>query len=196
MDRVHGMKIIRRSENVKSLSNYHLYKEQLVKDFKNLCGYCGKNRIYFYDKFQIDHFKPQKKYNQFKNDYYNLVLACPICNRNKSDDWPTNNPNIPHDNNMGYVDPASKEFDEVFYRDKNGNICSNTNYGNYMIKRLKFDIRPIQLLWKLEQLYAIKEKINKKISWGNASKEVYEDFVEISNVIDELSKFLRYKEGE
>ncbi len=194
--RVHGNKKIRRSENIQSSNNYLIYKEQLVKDFRDLCGYCGKNRNYFFDNFQIDHFRPKSKYPDLKNDYNNLVLSCPICNRNKSDDWPTNDKNVYHNDSIGYVDPASKEFDEVFYRDEDGNIFSNYDYGKYMITKLKFDIRPIKELWKLERLYQAKKNINQKIKQGKISMDEYRDFYEISNEIDELTRFLKYEEGE
>ncbi len=194
--RVHGNKKIRRSENIQSSNNYLIYKEQLVKDFRDLCGYCGKNRNYFFDNFQIDHFRPKSKYPDLKNDYNNLVLSCPICNRNKSDDWPTNDKNVYHNDSIGYVDPASKEFDEVFYRDEDGNIFSNYDYGKYMITKLKFDIRPIKELWKLERLYQAKKNINQKIKHGKISMDEYRDFYEISNEIDELTRFLKYEEGE
>lgn len=174
--RVHGNKKIRRSENIQSSNNYLIYKEQLVKDFRDLCGYCGKNRNYFFDNFQIDHFRPKSKYPDLKNDYNNLVLSCPICNRNKSDDWPTNDKNVYHNDSIGYVDPASKEFDEVFYRDEDGNIFSNYDYGKYMITKLKFDIRPIKELWKLERLYQAKKNINQKIKQGKISMDEYRDF--------------------
>ena len=189
--RVHGNKKIRRSENIQSSNNYLIYKEQLVKDFRDLCGYCGKNRNYFFDNFQIDHFRPKSKYPDLKNDYNNLVLSCPICNRNKSDDWPTNDKNVYHNDSIGYVDPASKEFDEVFYRDEDGNIFSNYDYGKYMITKLKFDIRPIKELW-----YQAKKNINQKIKQGKISMDEYRDFYEISNEIDELTRFLKYEEGE
>lgn len=194
--RVYGNKKIRRSENIQSSNNYLIYKEQLVKDFRDLCGYCGKNRNYFFDNFQIDHFRPKSKYPDLKNDYNNLVLSCPICNRNKSDDWPTNDKNVYHNDSIGYVDPASKEFDEVFYRDEDGNIFSNYDYGKYMITKLKFDIRPIKELWKLERLYQAKKNINQKIKQGKISMDEYRDFYEISNEIDELTRFLKYEEGE
>lgn len=194
--RVHGNKKIRRSENIQYSNNYLIYKEQLVKDFRDLCGYCGKNRNYFFDNFQIDHFRPKSKYPDLKNDYNNLVLSCPICNRNKSDDWPTNDKNVYHNDSIGYVDPASKEFDEVFYRDEDGNIFSNYDYGKYMITKLKFDIRPIKELWKLERLYQAKKNINQKIKQGKISMDEYRDFYEISNEIDELTRFLKYEEGE
>ena len=194
--RVHGNKKIRRSENIQYSNNYLIYKEQLVKDFRDLCGYCGKNRNYFFDNFQIDHFRPKSKYPDLKNDYNNLVLSCPICNINKSDDWPTNDKNVYHNDSIGYVDPASKEFDEVFYRDEDGNIFSNYDYGKYMITKLKFDIRPIKELWKLERLYQAKKNINQKIKQGKISMDEYRDFYEISNEIDELTRFLKYEEGE
>lgn len=188
--------IIKRRNNIKEKSDYHDYKEDLVEDFKNVCGYCGKNRKFFYDKFEIDHFRPQKKYPKYKNDYANLVLSCPICNRHKSDDWPTNDPEIYHDDQKGYVDPASEEFDEVFYRDIYGNIVSNFEYGKYMIEKLKFDIRPIKLLWKLDKLYCKKELLRKKRNSENITKEELDYLDSVIIEIEKLTEFLKYNEGE
>ncbi len=195
-NRVHGSVKIRRSMNIPSVNNYLSYKQQLIIDFKDLCGYCGKNRRYFFDNFQIDHFRPKSKYPELKNDYTNLVLCCPICNRNKSDDWPINDLNLYHDDSIGYVDPASEEFDKVFFRNETGDICSNYDYGKYMITKLKFDIRPIKELWKLEKLYQTKKIVDQKIENGNISKDEYKNFYQISKEIEELTRFLKYEEGE
>lgn len=65
-----------------------------------------------------------------------------------------------------------------------------------MITKLKFDIRPIKELWKLERLYQAKKNINQKIKQGKISMDEYRDFYEISNEIDELTRFLKYEEGE
>lgn len=196
MDRVHGEVIVRRRNNIEEKSDYHDYKDDLVKDFKNICGYCGKNRKFFYDKFEIDHFIPQKKYPQFKNNYNNLVLSCQICNRHKSDDWPTNNPEVYHDNQKGYIDPATEDFDKTFYRDDDGNIVSNFEYGKYMIEKLKFNIRPIKLLWKLGKLHSTKELLREKRNSDSITKDELEYLDNIIIEIEKLTEFLKYCEGE
>lgn len=157
--RVHGNKKIRRSENIQSSNNYLIYKEQLVKDFRDLCGYCGKNRNYFFDNFQIDHFRPKSKYPDLKNDYNNLVLSCPICNRNKSDDWPTNDKyKIIIEDYCGWIVPICDVPDEdnftcncpemttKEYCEKHIYLSTHTFYGKHykhsteLLQKYGFDI--------------------------------------------------------
>lgn len=196
LNRVHGKLDIKRRNSVEEKSDYRKYKNELVEDFKDICGYCGKNRKYFSDKFEIDHFRPQTKYPQFKNDYTNLVLSCSLCNRYKSDDWPTNNPELYHDEQIGYVDPASEEFDQVFYRKDDGNIESDYEYGRYMIEKLKFNIRPIKLIWKLDVLHYTKSLLREKRKSEDISKEELDYLDDINIEIEELTEFLKYDKGE
>ena len=67
MSRVHGTIVIRRRNDYKKENNYTKYKDILAEDFHDMCGYCGKNRKNFKDKFEIDHFRPKKKYPKYKN---------------------------------------------------------------------------------------------------------------------------------
>lgn len=193
MSRVHGENIIRRRKEYKKENNYLNYKDVLAEDFYDLCGYCGKNRKNFKDKFEIDHFRPKKKYPKYINDYNNLVLACSTCNNNKRDDWPTNNPELFHNEAEGYVDPATDEFDTVFFRDDNGYIQSNTEFGIYMLSKLKLDKRLTNLIWKINILSEKRDKLKSKSELSNKDNS---DFVKITNELDELINYLRYDMGE
>ena len=156
--RVHGDIVIKRSENEEK-KDYTKYKEKLIEDFKETCGYCSKNRKVFLEEFHIDHFAPKSKFPERKNDYSNLVLACPQCNRLKSDKWVTQDSHISHTEKEGFVDPATQEYDEHLYRDENGQILHKTDIGKYMCEVFKFDIRPISLIWKINKLEELEKKL-------------------------------------
>lgn len=193
MSRVHGTVVIRRRNDYKKENNYIKYKDILVEDFHDICGYCGKNRKNFKDKFEIDHFRPKKKYPKYKNDYMNLVLSCSTCNNNKRDDWPTGNPDVSHNEIEGYVDPATDEFDKVFFRDENGFIQSNDEFGKYMISKLKLDKRLTNLIWKINIL---SEKRDMLMSKSELSNKDSIDLINIIKELDELINYLRYDMGE
>lgn len=80
----------------KNRANYNAYKTFLAEDFNHRCGYTDCSDYWFGGKrtFQIDHFKPESKYPELKNEYSNLVYCCSYVNRAK---WDDDNPN--------YLDP-------------------------------------------------------------------------------------------
>lgn len=158
MLRVHGDKVIRRRLNVKK-SNCEDCKEEIIEDFYGLCGYCGKNQNAFNQRFELEHFAPRKKFPNREHDYSNLVLSCSKCNKHKLQKWVTNDAYMPISGNIGFIDPATEEFDNNIVREDVGNIIGITELGKYMCKELKFDIRPMSLIWKVNKLYELKEKI-------------------------------------
>ncbi len=116
--RVHGDIVIRRRKGVTELKNLRDAKPLLREDFSELCGYCGKDGKNMHEKFHIDHFIPVSRSKDHEKDYYNLVLACPKCNRNKSDKWPTGDITQPNDGVNGFIDPATEEFDKHIERNE------------------------------------------------------------------------------
>ena len=66
-------------------NNLSVYRQILYEEFESKnCFYCGKPLSS--DKMDIDHFIP---WSFIKDDnLWNLVLACPSCNRKKSDKLP------------------------------------------------------------------------------------------------------------
>ena len=97
--RVHGDRIIRRRSGITKLKKYSEARKILAEDFKNICGYCGKDSHIMHERFHVDHFVPVSLNPERENDYYNLVWACPKCNLVKSNKWPTENKEIANDGN-------------------------------------------------------------------------------------------------
>lgn len=146
---------------VSQLDDYRDAKPILIEDFGNMCGYCGKNSDIMKERFHIDHFVPQSLDSDRKNDYYNLVLACPKCNLTKSNKWPTKDKDVPNDGIIGFVDPATDEYDFHLERDDVGYIKGLTILGENICKSLNFNIRRTDLYWKIQKLYKMQEDLER-----------------------------------
>lgn len=135
-------------------SRYGLYKAELREDFTSRCGYCDTLDFYSGGRrgFHIDHFAPKSKFEALKNEYTNLVYACPICNIAKSDDWPTEDSSISFRDDVGYIDPCDSQYELHLVREKDGSIRALTPLGTYIHKRLKFNLRRRQICWLLERM--------------------------------------------
>jgi uncharacterized protein (TIGR02646 family) len=157
--RGHGDKTITRRPNVGALNDYKDARKFLTEDFGYMCGYCGKNAYIMHEHFHIDHFVPKKLDPDRINDYYNLVLACPKCNLTKSDKWPTKDKDCPHDERIGFVDPATPEYDEHLERNEDGYIVGTTALGKQICNNLNFDARRTDLFWKIKKLYAVQDEL-------------------------------------
>lgn len=193
--KIHGDKTIKRRDNMPIRGHYRDYYAELKEDFNSLCGYCGNNCDVVRRKFHVDHFVPKTLDEDRKNDYYNLVLACPKCNIHKSNKWPTKDITKPHNGKEGFVDPATDEFNEHLQRNEKGDIIFVTDVGQYMYKELKFNIRPIRLLWKVCILRNKLDKLNKYIEDNEKTIENLILFREVSNELEKILDDL-YEKGE
>lgn len=156
--RVHGKKYIKRRKYVDQ-KKFPEYRTELEEDFQGICGYCGKSQEAFNEKFEIDHFAPKKRFPEREDDYTNLVLSCSKCNKHKLNKWVTDNPYISTKGNIGFIDPASEDFDKNIARDSEGGIYGLTDIGKYMCNELKFNIRPVSMIWKVNKLNELRKKL-------------------------------------
>ena len=142
--------------------NHSKHRPNLIEDFHNHCGYCGAYDGFGYTKtyFEIDHFVPKEFLKKTNSKigfckYDNLVYSCRSCNNSKSSLWPSEDENIHHKNDEGFIDPCSKEFDTHLYRTSDGAILWNTDLGKWMAtEAFKFDEREkeIKILWNYNQI--------------------------------------------
>ena len=187
--RIHGKNEISRSVDVNQENDYKKYVPQLREDFKHICGYCGKSEEVTTKGFEPDHFVPGRIDSSRKLDYSNLVYSCFTCNRKKLGKWPTEDKNKSNDGNIGFVDPALKEYDLHLGRDKEGNIEFYTKVGEYMYNiAFSFDMRPMKEIWKISQLINAKDnlfKVKDKLTPEELMK-----YLELDKAIDELKKIL------
>ena len=62
-------------------------KAQLLKMFLGKCAYC-ESKYTHVDFGDIEHFRPKEKYPLLAVKWSNLLLACPLCNITKLDEFP------------------------------------------------------------------------------------------------------------
>lgn len=150
-----------------SFSDFHKYKPYLEKDFYNKCAYCDLRQDLITTPFEIDHFVPQAafkgKRDELETDYNNLVLACKKCNNAKRSKF-KGDINSTQVTNELFYDPVLVDYNEIFYRNELGEICSDDDKGISMILALKL-YRPIHAqAWILENAKIAIQMLEKKIS--------------------------------
>lgn len=188
--RVHGNKIIKR-RTVTDKKRYELRRKILEEDFQGICGYCAKSSRLFKEKFEIDHFAPQTKFPERKNDYENLVLACPHCNRMKWDNWVTDDSFISCTKDKGFIDPASEEFNKHLGRKENGEIFPKTDIGRYMCEIFRFEIRPIRIIWKIMKLKSLRDELE-----DDNTKNGLLHYKELTHILDDYIEYIRFDQNE
>ncbi|WP_214630368.1 HNH endonuclease [Paenibacillus agaridevorans] len=118
-------------------------KKYLRFDFNYRCAYCGQHEfenIASYNFFQIDHFRPKKKFSHLSDidDYNNLYYSCSICNgrSGKSDNWDENLLNPCMVNIFGDEHHIKITPDLITFK-----LISNSPEGQIFINTIKLDNR-------------------------------------------------------
>lgn len=138
-----------------------------------------------HERFHIDHFVPKSIDGDRVNDYYNLVLACPKCNLAKSDKWPTEDAQRPNNGTVGFVDPATEEFDEHLERNDQGYVVGKTLVGKNMCRMLHLDIRRTDIYWKIGQLRIIQQELEQMYMEDRLSDDEKNFYIDINMLMQE-----------
>ena len=143
--------------------HYRDYREELARDFNGRCAYTDCSHKWWGDGFHIDHFVPKKPkvtdggrlaaFQAREHTYTNLVYACPQVNRAKSNDWPSEDPDISVVEGRGYIDPYS-DFNQHFERTNAGAIMPKAGdaVAGYMWQKLKLYLRRYELYWRIDEI--------------------------------------------
>lgn len=126
----------------RKINYYHKKcKKYLRFDFEYRCAYCGLHEfenIASYNFFQIDHFRPKKKFSHLPDidDYKNLFYSCSICNgrSGKSDNWDDNLLNPCVEEIYGDDYHIKLKPDPITYK-----LISNSDAGKIFIDTIKLD---------------------------------------------------------
>lgn len=113
-------------------------REYLRRDFNYRCAYCmiHEQQIGGAEAFSIDHFQPRSKGGPV-NDYANLYWVCSVCNRIKSESWPT-----PAERRQGmrFADPCREpDYGVHFSENGNGELVPQTRCGAYHVLTLRLN---------------------------------------------------------
>ena len=183
--RIHGEKVITRRPNVTKRSPYGEYLDILREDFGGICGYCGKSEYVTKNAFEIDHFIPKKYAPELEDTYSNLVYSCYECNRKKSSKWPSKDKNMQFVDEIGFIDPASEEYDKHLERDIQGDIIGKTLAGKYMVQEgLEFDKRPMREVYKAMLLIEKKHQLRDKMQC--VSNDELHEYIEVDKLLEQL----------
>jgi len=116
---------------------YPDWKPAIAKNCRHQCVYCtiSEGEYGGIDNFHVEHFRPKSRFKKLENDIDNLFVACAICNRFKSDEWP-GNPRK-RGNAATFLDPGMADYHQhmrlvgpsVFLEGK-------TVAGAFMVERL------------------------------------------------------------
>ncbi|MGO9260462.1 MAG: HNH endonuclease [Bryobacteraceae bacterium] len=82
--------------------------------------------------FEIDHFRPVKRFPEHTNRYPNLYYACGKCNRHKGNTWPS-------EDLMGrgfrFADPCEEDLYVAHVEEApDGTLRARTNAGAYTLR--------------------------------------------------------------
>lgn len=187
--RIHGEKKITRRFPAEKRSPYRNYEDMLREDFYGICGYCGKSELVTKNAFEIDHFIPRKIAPELEEEYTNLVYSCYECNRKKASKWPSGDRYVQFVDGIGFVDPASGEYDKHMERDLQGNIVAKTPAGQYMIHvGFGFDKRPMREIYKAMMLISKKEQLREKMK--SISGDELKEYIETDELLGRLQQLL------
>ncbi len=183
--RIHGEIFIKRRTEIEQEDDYHKYESALSEDFGHICGYCGKSELVTRKGFEIDHFVPLRIAKERKYDYSNLVYSCFSCNRKKSGKWPTEDKQNQHNNIVGFIDPASSDYDQHLKRTDFGDIIGLTDVGNYMCnKGFKFSLRPMKEIWTCTKILEKHALLESKID--SLTQEESKEYILLNQSLKDL----------
>jgi len=117
--------------------SYSSWKPPIAADCQQRCIYCGihDSRYGGLDNYHVEHFRPKSKFPGLEREIGNLYLACAICNRFKSNDWPRDP--SPENSEPSYPDPSSNDYNTVFkIQPTDFQVTSDLVSGKYVVNRL------------------------------------------------------------
>ena len=182
-------KKIDKTLRVQKAGVYSDWKQQISDDCYNQCVYCSihENPWGGIDHYHIEHFRPQSKFEDQTNIITNLYLACPVCNRFKSDDWP----NEPTDLNiLCYPDPSDYDYSELFQFDpQTHTLIGRYTSSKYLINRLYLN-RP-QLVYERREHF-LKLKAEALINDAKKLIESCDDIALVKQAFDLIANITQH----
>lgn len=118
------------------------------------CGYCGVSEVWVGGRLEIDHFRPLRYGGADTPD--NLIYACTICNRFKSDYWPVEDT----PDNLRLLHPGKDDLNLHVSEATDGRLIGLTPRGWFHIDRLHLN-RP--LLIELRRLRRLEQPLQDEV---------------------------------
>lgn len=174
---------------------YEHYRKEVSEDCKFRCVYCDIhiNECGGAESMHLDHFRPQIHFDHLLNDPHNLVLACPGCNRLKSDNWPAVGVDECYIGDEGFIDPFIMNRLEFLQIEEDGQVTGLKPPAKYQISLLQLNRRSRRLirLWRLMEFHLI-DKLSAEADRAEALITSYPDFPpEAQEELHEMADNLR-----
>jgi len=118
--------------------DYTKFRPYVREDFQRLCAYClvPEDDAQGPEGFQLDHFRPQKKFEDEINNFYNLYYCCYVCNQKKSHHWPSEEL---QQGGFYFVDLCVDNFDDHYNQLEDGTWQPLTPAAKYTIDTIKLN---------------------------------------------------------
>jgi hypothetical protein len=143
---------------------YSDWKTNIANDCFQQCVYCAISESVYggIDNFHIDHLKPRSLFEALEQIITNLFLACAICNRFKSNDWPADY--LDDHSQPSYPDPATYDYNELFQIDLDTYIVIGLYPATAYVTEKLYLNRPQLLIERRtsflnERIAALEEKV-------------------------------------
>ncbi|MFA7285400.1 MAG: hypothetical protein WC011_00930 [Candidatus Paceibacterota bacterium] len=187
-------------------NNYKDYREILRQDYDGRCGFTDCKDVWWAGGFQIDHFAPQNpkildaiklsKFSAKEHVYENLIYASPQVNRIKSNDWPSDDPDVSIVGKEGYFHPCDVDFNDYFERTDCGGIVPKDHpIARYMWKKLKLYLKRYELYWRIEKIAEQQKKLITLKNTLNLPETIKAEVNEgIAELAEEYQKYFSYLE--
>jgi len=87
--------------------------------------------------FEIDHFRPVRKFPDHKSHYPNLYYACVACNRHKGNTWPPDNLVT---RGYRFADPCEEDLYATHVEEaSDGTLSVRTRVGDYTCQHIRLN---------------------------------------------------------
>jgi hypothetical protein len=156
-----------RNESPPEFDDYRKYRPFLRRDFRFTCAYCERPEpaLGGEEFFEIDHFRPVKKFPEHVGRYANLYYACGKCNRHKGSTWPSE---YLMGRGFRFADPCEEDLYVTHLEEApDGTLRTLTTVGDYTCQHIRLN-RSDLLTWRqqrhqiasdLRMLQALREEI-------------------------------------
>ncbi len=146
---------------------YGDFQAEIEEDCQKRCVYCDiQLSEHGYEGMQLDHFRPQIRFPDLKDDPTNLLLACPKCNRLKWHHWPGDHASKEHSHSgsIGFVDPFEVDRLDYFEVKATGELTPRMPPAAYMLDLLKLNRKARTQIRRLRQFRREMESFATKLT--------------------------------
>jgi hypothetical protein len=165
-----------RKESPPYLEDYQQYRPFLRRDFRCVCAYCERTEFVLGGEefFEIDHFRPVKRFPEQQTHYPNLYYACGKCNRHKGSTWPSDDS---IKKSLRFADPCREDmYSEHLEETQDGALRARTNTGAYTCAHIQLNRLAL-------------------VAWRRSRRLIADDLFVLEALVEDLQLMLKAASG-